>query len=293
MAQTTEEIAAAELKQTLADMAKSLAALSAEVAKRPATNALEHLVGLPANPLAFPPGANGTYPVLVTSILHPHLLPDVIAQIGKFEFPPAHLGRLLKTFTLAPQGPLLLVPGPNGEAQFTPAAPVPGATALLREIPDILTFIEAWMIFMSVLQNLWLALPIAQALSAHLNNIIAVARVYPWATVLDYHVAFVQLRALDPYFNPMSWIRNDPHLHTLHLLTPSIVPRAPAPPSAPAGPSSTDRARMAGQTCYMYNGPMGCGGPPACYRRHICRVCSGQHPSPLCRAAESAAPTAA
>jgi hypothetical protein len=166
MTQSAEEIAAADAaatKQVVADMALSLANLTAELAKRGASNALESLVGLPANPLAFPPGPNGTYPALVTSILHPHLLPDVIAQIGRFEFPPAHLGRLLKTFSAAPQGPLLLVMGPNGEAQFMPAEPVPGATALLREVPDILTFVEAWMIFMSVLQNLHLALRLHRA----------------------------------------------------------------------------------------------------------------------------------
>ncbi|KAJ7689530.1 hypothetical protein B0H14DRAFT_2652740 [Mycena olivaceomarginata] len=123
--------------------------------------------------------ATRTYPALVTSILHPHLLPDVIAQIGRFEFPPAHLGRLLKTFSAAPQGPLLLVMGPHGEARFVPAEPVPGATALLREVPEILAFVEAWMIFMSVLQNLHLALPVAQGLLAYLNNIVTIAKAYP------------------------------------------------------------------------------------------------------------------
>ncbi|KAJ7217153.1 hypothetical protein GGX14DRAFT_602238 [Mycena pura] len=197
MSQTAEEIAtadAAATKKALADMSLSLANLTAEIAKRGASSALESLLGLPANPLASPPGANGKYPALVTSILHPHLLPDVIAQIGRFEFPPAHLGRLLKTFSAAPQAPLLLVMGPNGEAQFMPAEPVPGATALLREVPDILAFTEAWMIFMSVLQNLHVALPIAQGLSAYLNNIVTIARVYPWASVLDYHVAFMHSR---------------------------------------------------------------------------------------------------
>ncbi|KAJ6629112.1 hypothetical protein B0H10DRAFT_2209050 [Mycena sp. CBHHK59/15] len=139
-----------------------------------------------------------------------------------------------------PPAALLLVLGLNGEAQFTPSTPIAGATALIREVPDVLTFVEAWMIFMSILQNQWLSLPIMQALSAHLYNIIA-------------------LRALDPYFNPMNWIKSDPHLHTLHLLALSISPPAPATPSVP---SSTDRARMAGQTCYMYNGT-GCGGPLA------------------------------
>ncbi|KAF8176705.1 hypothetical protein K438DRAFT_73814 [Mycena galopus ATCC 62051] len=207
MSQTAEEIAAADAaatKKALANMSLSLATLTAEIAKIGASNALESLIGLPANPLAFPPGGNGTYPALATSILHPHLLPDVIAQIGRFEFPPTHLGRLLKTFSAAPQGPLLLVMGPNGEARFMPAEPVPAATVLLREVPDILAFVEAWMIFMSVLQNLHLALPVAQGLSAYLNN------VYPWASVLDYHVAFMHLRARDPFLIPCPGDRTTP-----------------------------------------------------------------------------------
>lgn len=166
------------MKQALADMAKSLASLSAEIAKRPTASALEQLVGLTANPLAFPPGANDTYPILVTPLLHPHLSSDAIAQIGKFEFPPAHLGRLLKTASAPAPQTLLLVLGPNGEAQFTPSAPPTGASSLIRDVPDILTFVEAWSIFMSVLQNQCLGLPISQALSAHLINVIALARVY-------------------------------------------------------------------------------------------------------------------
>ncbi|KAJ7696529.1 hypothetical protein B0H17DRAFT_1268699 [Mycena rosella] len=271
--------AAAKTAQAMADMAKTLAALTEELAKRPAVNALEHFVGLPANPLAFPPGANGAYPVLVTPVLHPHLLPDVIAQIRKFEFPPTLLGRLLKTHSVTPPAPLLLVLGPNGEAQFMPQTSVTGASALLREVPDVLTFVEAWMIFVSILQNEHLLLPVAQALTAYLNNVIAIARVYPWAAVLDYHVAFLQARAIDPFFNPIKWMKSDPHLHTMHLLTPSIT--LPTTPAAPAASSSDDRAnpspaviaKMAGQICYYWN-DSGCGGPGAgCYRRHICRLC--------------------
>ncbi|KAJ7797861.1 hypothetical protein B0H14DRAFT_2618459 [Mycena olivaceomarginata] len=67
MSQTAEEIAAADAaatKKALADMSLNLATLTAEIVKRGATaeivkrgasNALEALVGLPANPLAFPP----------------------------------------------------------------------------------------------------------------------------------------------------------------------------------------------------------------------------------------------
>ncbi|KAJ7272851.1 hypothetical protein C8J57DRAFT_260489 [Mycena rebaudengoi] len=280
MTQTTSE-EVSDLKKALAEMSKVLTTVSAELAKRPAVTALEQLVGLPANPLAFPVGADGKYPVLFTSILHPHLLPDVITQISKFEFPPTHLGRLLKTATVAPQMPMNLLIGLNGAATFIPAVPVPGATALIREVPDILTFTDAWMIFMSVLQNQQLALPIAQALSAHLSNIITVARAYPWASVLDYHVAFMQARALDPFFNPITWTRSDPHLHTMHLLTPSLS--SPLPSSIAVSP---DRTAKPTQTCFAYNGA-GCSGPSVgCFRRHICRACGGPHPAPLCRAVE-------
>jgi hypothetical protein len=154
--QTPAELAAAELqalKDSFATVTQNLAGLTAELAKRPAANPLEYLIGLPANPLGFPPGSNGTYPVIVTPRLHPHLLPDVIAQIGKFDFPPAHLGRLLKTFSATPPAGLILTLGPNNEMRLVPPTPVSGATALLRELPDILTFVEAWMIFTSVLQN--------------------------------------------------------------------------------------------------------------------------------------------
>ncbi|KAJ7792489.1 hypothetical protein B0H14DRAFT_2394468 [Mycena olivaceomarginata] len=270
-------------------MSKTLTDLTTALGKRSGSSALELLVGLPANPLALPPNANGTYPTLVTSILHPHLLPDAIVQIGKLEFPPTHLGRLLPSHTIAPQAPLSLVVGPNGEAQFVSAAPIPGATALLREVPDILAFVEAWMVFMSVLQNEHLDLPVAQGLSAYLNNIITIARVYSWPAVLDYHVAFMQLRARDAYFNPLSWAESSPHLHTTHLLIPSIhFPPAAAPPivmpplpaaAAPAVMSAQERTRMAGQPCYAWNGPVGCAG---CARRHVCRICYGAHPATAC-----------
>ncbi|KAJ7819996.1 hypothetical protein B0H14DRAFT_3472629 [Mycena olivaceomarginata] len=160
--------------------------------------------------------------------------------------------------------PLSLVAGLNGEAQFVAAAPVPGATTLLCEVPDILAFVKAWMIFMSVLQNEHRGLPVVQGLSAHLNNIIAVARVYPWPTVLNYHVAFMHLHARNAYFNPLSWSQSSPHLHTTHLLIPSILlPPATAPPAvmpllpaaaAPAVMSSQERTWMAGQPCYAWNG---------------------------------------
>ncbi|KAJ7467070.1 hypothetical protein FB451DRAFT_404549 [Mycena latifolia] len=192
-------------------------------------------------------------------------------------------------FSVAPPAALILVLGPNGEAQFVPQTPVAGASAFIREVPDILTFVEAWMIFISVLQNQCLSLPITQALTAHLNNIIVVARAYPWASVLDYHVAFMQARALDAFFNPIVWMKSDPHLHTMHLLAPSVQ----APVTA-AAPSSTDHARMAGQACYVYN-DKGCAGPAAgCYRRHICRDCGRPHPKSACRAATdtAAAPAA-
>ncbi|KAJ6482413.1 hypothetical protein C8R45DRAFT_966053 [Mycena sanguinolenta] len=287
--QTPAEIEAADMKKTIADMARNLATLSAELAKRPATNPLEHLVGAPANPLALPPGANGTYPILLTPLLHPHLLPDVIAQIGKFEFPPANLGRLLKTAAAPPQPVLLLVLGPNGEVQFTPATPVSGASALIRDIPDILTFVEAWSVFTSVMQNQRLSLPIAQAFTAHLNNIISIARVYSWPNVLDYHIAFIQLRTLDAFFNPILWIRSDPHLHTLHLLTPSLQPRPSTPPPAVLPPAAPMPPPRSAQVCFNYNSG-GCGGVVAgCSRRHACRVCGGPHTALICPTAAAAA----
>ncbi|KAJ7229407.1 hypothetical protein B0H12DRAFT_225908 [Mycena haematopus] len=281
MTQITAETEVADLKKSIEDMAKILASLSAEVAKRRAATALEQVLGLPANSLAFPPDASGTYPTLPTSLLHPHLHPDIVAQIGKFEFPPANLGRLLKAASPPPQPTLLLV-GPNGEPQFIPAT-VSGASAPIRDIPDILTFVEAWSIFMSVLQNQCLALPITQALSAHLNNIISISRVYSWAHVLEYHVAFVQLRALDPFFDPMLWMRSDPYLHTLHLLTPSLLNPLPAPTSAP-----TPAAKPV-QICFAYNSA-GCGGAAVgCFRRHVCRACGGPHPVQTCRAVPAGA----
>ncbi|KAJ7270982.1 hypothetical protein C8J57DRAFT_1226584 [Mycena rebaudengoi] len=245
MTQTTSE-EVSDLKKALAEMSKVLTTVSAELAKRPAVTALEQLVGLPANPLAFPVGADASSS--------------------------SHLPIWM---------PMNLLIGLNGAATFIPAVPVPGATALIREVPDILTFTDAWMIFMSVLQNQQLALPIAQALSAHLSNIITVARAYPWASVLDYHVAFMQARALDPFFNPITWMRSDPHLHTMHLLTPSLS--SPLPPSIAVSP---DRTAKPTQTCFAYNGA-GCSGPSVgCFRRHICRACGGPHPAPLCRAVE-------
>jgi hypothetical protein len=185
--------------------------------------------------------------------LHPHLLPDVILQIREFKFPPASLGRLLETHSVAPPAPLLFVVGPNGEAQFMPQPSVTGASALLREVPDIVTFVQAWMIFISVFQNEHRELPIAQALAGHLNTIILVSRVYPWAAVLDYHVAFMQARALDFCFNPSLWTKSDPHLHTMHLLTPFIIPPAATPSSSSvrANLSQGDIGRMASQVCYF------------------------------------------
>ncbi|KAJ7747900.1 hypothetical protein DFH07DRAFT_962319 [Mycena maculata] len=254
MTQTTEEQFAAaaketaDLKASLATMTAMLTSLHGEIAKRPAANPLEQLMGLPADPLAFLPGANGAYPVLISTFLRPHLLPDVIAQIGKFEFPHTHLGRLLKSASAPPPEGLLLVSGPNGEARFVAPTPVAGTSVLLREC---------------------LMLPIVQALSAHLSNIITYSRVYSWPTVLDYHVAFMQARALDPFFSPINWTRSEPHLQTLHLLTPSMLatvstmavavpagPSSASPSSAgpwPTGPSSVECARMAAQICYNYN----------------------------------------
>ncbi|KAF8166631.1 hypothetical protein K438DRAFT_1775059 [Mycena galopus ATCC 62051] len=235
----------ASLTATIASMGKAIQELAAEVKKRPATSALEMLIGLPANPLALPPASNGTYPVLVTALLHPHLLPDVITQIGDFKFPPANLGRLLKTASVQPPQTLHLVVGPTGLPEFTPSAPVAGATALLHDVPDVLAFAEAWGIFMLVLQNERLLLPIAQALSAHLGNIIVLACAYPWPTVLDYHVAFIQKRALDPFFNPIFWMNSDSHLHTVHLLTPSFRPVVmPPETSTVPEPPLPDRAKV-------------------------------------------------
>ncbi|KAJ7783509.1 hypothetical protein DFH07DRAFT_948524 [Mycena maculata] len=267
--------ALAENTRVMADMAKTLSDMKAQLEARPATTPLEQIIGRAANPLAFPPGAHGTYPAISTSFLHPHLLPDAILQIREFKFPPASLGRLLETHSVVPPAPLLLVVGPNGEAQFMPQPSVTGVMALLREVPDIVTFVQAWMIFVSVFQNEHCALPVAQALAAHLNTIILVARVYPWPTVLDYHVAFMQARAQDFCFNPSNWMKSDPHLHTLHLLTPFIVPSAAATPSLNnrAGLSQVDIGKMASQVCYFYNDD-GCGGPDAgCFRRYICRHC--------------------
>ncbi|KAJ7368933.1 hypothetical protein DFH08DRAFT_947817 [Mycena albidolilacea] len=127
MARAADETAA--LKQSIIDMSKTLALLTAEIAKRPAATALEHLLGAAANPLALPPSSN---------------------------------------------------------------APVAGTSSLLREVPDILAFVEAWMIFTSVLQNTHLELPVAQALTTYLGNIVVLSRAYPWLTVLDYHVTFMQ-----------------------------------------------------------------------------------------------------
>ncbi|KAJ7309151.1 hypothetical protein DFH08DRAFT_823582 [Mycena albidolilacea] len=140
---------------------KTITNITAQLARQSGTNTLKPLVGLLANPLALPPNAN-----------------DIIAQIGCLEFPPTYLGCLLPSHVIAPPAPLSLVTGPNGEAQFVAATPAPGTTVLLREVPDILAFVEAWMIFMSMLQNEHRGLPMVQGLSAHLNTI-AVARVYP------------------------------------------------------------------------------------------------------------------
>ncbi|KAJ7147604.1 hypothetical protein C8R43DRAFT_1195335 [Mycena crocata] len=288
---TPEQSAFAEmaaLRETVQTMLKNFSAFTGELAKRNANSATEAVFGLPANPLALPAGSNGTYPVLETPKLHPHLPLDVIAQIRELKFPPTHLGHLLRTFTAAPPQPLSVVMGEGGVLRFLPVTPVPGATVFLREVPDILTFVEAWMTFMSVLQNEHLELPIAQALTAHMNNIITVARVYSWTTVLDYHVAFLQARALDPCFNPTTWSKSDPHLHTMYLLTPAILPPAPLPAVAPpAAVPVAARVPLAAQTCFHYNGA-GCFAA-ACPRRHICRACEGPHPLSACTAAAAPA----
>ncbi|KAJ7276046.1 hypothetical protein C8J57DRAFT_1590363 [Mycena rebaudengoi] len=295
---STQDATMATMAQTIADMSKILTDLRAEVAMRPASNPLDALLGAPANPLGFPPGANGVYPVLSTPLLHPHLLPDVIAQISKFEFPPTHLGRLRKTASVTPQAPLLLVTGEHGEARLIPAEPVPGATILLREVPDILCFTEAFLVFISVLQNECRGLPIAQSLSAYLGNVVALSKVYSWPTVLDYHVAFVQLRAADPFFSPVNWLRSDPHLHTLHLLMPSIPSTlrngVPAPAVVPVVPEHTYAKQNRNEVCYIWNSASGCGGTAVgCIRRHACRKCAGPHTYANCQAVVPAAVGAA
>ncbi|KAF8125659.1 hypothetical protein K438DRAFT_2001998 [Mycena galopus ATCC 62051] len=273
----TAEETLAKLATAIVDLGKKVDDMSSEMAKRPAANTTQRMLGVPANPLAFLPGSDGTYPPIVTASLFPHLHPDVITQISKFDFPPAQLGRLLPSASVAaPQG-LLLVAGANGEVRLVPSSPVPGAAALLREVPDILAFVEAWTIFTTVLQNEKPGLPVTQALLGYLSNVITNARVFAWPTVLDYHVAFVQLRARDPYFTPEDWTTVSPTLHTIHLLTPSVLSaRLPST----LGPSPDRAARLA-QICFAFNGA-GCTAT-ACFRRHICRICEAEgHTEKMC-----------
>jgi hypothetical protein len=99
--------------------------------------------------------------------------------------------------------------------------------------------------------------------------------VYPWTAVLDYHIAFMQAHALDFCFNPSLWTKSDPHLHTMHLLTPFIIP-----PAATALSSSVcasllqgDVGRMVSQVCYFWNDDSW-GSPDAgCYHHHVCHHC--------------------
>lgn len=253
---------------------------------------------MPANPLALPPGANGTYSAIVTSLLHPHLAVDVIESIKMFEFLPTHLGCLLKRTTVeTPNGGFLLTSGPNGEMLLVPAPVVAGATSLLCDVPDVLAFAEAWAIFMSVLQNEVIILPIAQALSHHLANIIALARLFSWSDVLNYYVAFMNLRKNDPYFNPIRWLNNDPHIHLQFLLTPCLatsptsIPPVRQTPYHPGGgrPSPMSYTYTAQQPCYAYNGAE-CIQGKACLRKHVCQRCAREHRLPDCSVG-SAPPT--
>ncbi|KAF8218268.1 hypothetical protein K438DRAFT_1747463 [Mycena galopus ATCC 62051] len=137
--------------------------------------------------------------------------------------------------------------------------------------------LRAWTIFTTVLQNEKPGLPVTQALLGYLTNVITNARVFAWPTVLDYHVAFVQLRARDPYFTPEDWTSVSPTLHTIHLLTPSVL--SARLPSA-LGPSPDRSARLA-QICFAFNGA-GCTAT-ACFRRHICRICEAEgHTEKMC-----------
>ncbi|RDB28337.1 hypothetical protein Hypma_001349 [Hypsizygus marmoreus] len=291
-------------------MQAQLTALSATIqtlidqnALRPAVTPLDALLGLPANPLALPPGANGAYPVIQTSHLHPHLLSDVTTQVERFELPPTNLGRLLPKTTVDTPVGLSIVIGPNGEATFVQAPSVPGASALLRDVPDVLTFTEAWSVFTSVLQNAHRQLPIAQALTAHLANIVKLSRSFIWSRVLDYHVAFMLLRTQDPFFNPINWMRSEAHLHMEHLLTSRLPSPSPAPTSSstPPGHLQPHMPRdgrvvhppgfpVSQQPCWNWN--KGACGPdvyPPCPRRHICQICMrADHSSGFCPSAPGA-----
>ncbi|KAF7302166.1 hypothetical protein MIND_00783500 [Mycena indigotica] len=204
---------------------------------------------------------------------------------------------VFSALTLAPPPPALsLVLGVNGLLEVSPPPLPTGASALLREVPDVLVFAECWAVFTAILQNEHLELPVTQGLNIYLCNVITIAKAYSWASVLDYHVAFVQKRMADPFFNPVLWAESDPHLHTSHLLAPSLlaIPVPIATPSASSSPTAAApaRARPAGaaaEICFRYNNS-GCNGESVgCLRRHVCGKCGGLHPQPLCTVPQPAA----
>ncbi|KAJ7818599.1 hypothetical protein B0H14DRAFT_3473674 [Mycena olivaceomarginata] len=161
--QTPAEVATAAaaetaaMRQSIADMSKTLTDLTTALGKRSGQQCSGAFGGPPGESSGFAPECKWYVPY---------------PRYFHLASPPAS-GRHRPNW----EAPLSLVVGPNGEAQFVSTAPIPGATALLREVPDILAFVEAWMVFMSVLQNEHLDLLVAQGLSAYLNNIITIARV--------------------------------------------------------------------------------------------------------------------
>jgi hypothetical protein len=221
---------------------------------------------------------------------------DVIDSIGNGTFDIDGLSKLHRTDDLRNTHAKRAIKGIYHSLDGGPAEVVVGTTKLQSSFKDPNTFFLAWNIYMSIRTT---AEPSrAPGLTNWTERLFYFVHLnYPWASILEYIIAFYGLNQTAP---ADSWFEPDPTLIAYHITLVQQRPHATA--SAPAtrtgsrnnsGGGSKSKFNnqnsdtIADEICTTFNRPRGCTwkehNPGNCPRRHVCSRCtSPQHTIVTC-----------
>ncbi|KAJ8472986.1 hypothetical protein ONZ45_g16463 [Pleurotus djamor] len=237
-----------------------------------------------ATPPFVPPSTSNINAGMSISDHFPEIEASLVQAIGKHEFRPQQLGKLVATLTAKPSTTILAV-NSEGSLSATEHAPT-------KDLPDFSTFIRAFGMYSLILirhvatcGNPLVITEVSAGLITHSNTLHEYSKLYSYTAILNYHMSFHARRIPEMLKGDFSrWALEDQVI--LRILNHSTLAELNSKVAKDKYKGSSPGPRdVSHQTCRRFNAGF-C--PSPCYsnRIHRCIVCeSTSHGKSTCTAA--------
>jgi hypothetical protein len=239
------------------------------------TNNPNPIVPQPGTPLVAP-YASSELPSSLKSQFH-DIHHDVLLSLVLGTFLPEHLPKLAvrqATGSIKSDYITTLDPETNSLTSHRRTNPI-------KDIPNVSTLTKLLGIYFCIIQSLQPYNPgMSRSYLLYFRDIVELAEIYEWPSVLQYHLSFHNKRLAEPM---TSWSTQEVELKARFLIPKSSASFRQSQRYNPYGnPNTQTKPSHSGQeVCFKWNGEKGCSYTP-CRFTHLCNICRGNHPATKC-----------